>query len=105
MKPCESRVRHLTVRRCAARLKKVLLSRIDRNLLAVSADALEFDLTVRRGKQRIVAADADVRTRVNFGAALTNQHVAGDDILAVRLLGAEPLGFAVKMCIRDRSSP
>jgi hypothetical protein len=51
----------------------------------------ETDHSIRLGKQRVVAAEADVFSRVIFCAALTDQDVSGDDLLAAELLEAQAL--------------
>ena len=56
---------------------------------------LEFDLAVLEGKERVVAADTDVETRVEFGAALANDDGAGCDRLPTVCLDAAILWIAV----------
>ena len=72
-----------------------LLSFLNRDLLAVLAQMLKADNTAGGGKQRVVAADAHVHTRMDVGAALANQNVAGLDELAVCALGTKALGLRV----------
>ncbi len=43
----------------------------------------------------MILAEADIAAWVNSGAALTNDDVAGDDLLAAELLDAEALGFRI----------
>lgn len=72
-----------------------LLGGVDRDLLAVLAQALETDNTVSLGKEGIVGADAHVLAGVNVRAALTHQDVAGLDELTVGTLGAKALGLGI----------
>ena len=72
-----------------------LLGRVDRDLLAVLAQALETDNTVSLGKEGIVGADAHVLAGVNVRAALTHQDVAGQNKLTVSTLGAQALGLGI----------
>src|SRR5690606_28024919 len=41
------------------------------------------------GKERVIAAKADVRTRMEFGAALTDKNLAAEHRLAAKALHAE----------------
>ena len=68
--------------------KKLLL---DAALLAVFTHALETDGTVHQSKQGVIAALANVLTRHDVGATLTNQDVAGQNELTVCTLGAQTL--------------
>lgn len=72
-----------------------LLGGVDRDLLAILAQALETDNTVSLGKEGIVGADAHVLAGVNVRAALTHQDVAGLDELTVGTLGAKALGLGI----------
>ena len=69
----------------------LLLDGVDRNPLAVSADALVADPAVNLGKQRVVAAYADVEARMDLGTPLTHEDVARQNNLAVGALGAQTL--------------
>ena len=53
-----------------------------------SAD-LESHVAVSFCEQRVVTAHADVRTRVELGATLTDQDVAGDDCLTTEFFNAK----------------
>ena len=66
--------------------KKLLLNAA---LLAALAHALETDGAVHQSKQGIIAALANVLTRHDVGATLTNQDVAGQNELTVCTLGAQ----------------
>ena len=68
---------------------------LDADLLAVAADALEADLAVGKGEQRVVAAAAHVLARMDVGAALTHQNVASQHELPVSALGAKALGLGI----------
>ena len=72
-----------------------LLGGVDRDLLAILAQALETDNTVSLGKEGIVGADAHVLAGVNVRAALTHQDVAGQNKLTVSTLGAQALGLGI----------
>src|SRR5699024_11112269 len=76
-----------------ARPDRLLL--LDNAALAVTAHALEMDAAVNQREQRVVAADADALTRMDVGAALANQNVAGQNVLTVAALDAETLGLRV----------
>ena len=69
--------------------------RVDADLLLGAAEALKAHNTVLQRKQRIVAADADVRARMDFRAALPNQNVACEGKLPIGTLGAEALAFRI----------
>ena len=60
-------------------------------LLAALAHALETDGAVHQSKQGIIAALADILTRLDVSAALTNEDVAGQNELTVCTLGAQTL--------------
>ena len=70
-------------------------SLVDGDLLAVPAQALKADNTAGLGVQGIVAAAAHVDAGVDVGAALTDQNIARQDVLAVSTLGAQALALAV----------
>lgn len=63
--------------------------------LAVAAHTLEVDAAVNESEQGVVAADADALTRMDVGAALTDQDVAGQNVLTVAALDAEALGLGI----------
>src|SRR5579883_2282400 len=67
--------------------------------LALRAGA-EGDHAVRRGEQGVVAADADVGARVHLGAALADQDVAGEDLLAAEALHAQALAVGIAAVAR-----
>ena len=46
-------------------------------------------------EQRVVRADADVIARANRGAALANNDVPGQHVLAAKTLHAEALGMGI----------
>jgi len=50
---------------------------------------------VDQGKQRVIAADADVLTHVPLRAALTHDDPAGENALAAKQLDAEALASGV----------
>ena len=56
---------------------------------------LETDHAVGQGKQGVIAAHADIQTRMPLGATLANDDVAGDHILAAEFLDAEIFGIRV----------
>jgi hypothetical protein len=62
---------------------------------AASGDLLEHDVTFRRGENRVIAAKADVHARVKLGAALPDDDVAGNDMLAAKPLYAQALALTV----------
>ena len=68
--------------------------------LFVSAQTLEFHHTVNQGVQGVVIATTHVVAGMDFGAALTNQDVAGQHKLTVATLGAQTLGLAVTTVAR-----
>src|SRR5262245_24709397 len=67
---------------------------IDRDLHPLLVLVLELDGTVHHGEESVVAAAADILARVELGAALLHQDVAGDDLLAAVALDAEVLRIA-----------
>ena len=68
---------------------------LDRAALAVAAHALEVNAAIDESKQRVIAADAHALTRMDVGAALTNQDVAGQNKLTVAALYAQTLGLGI----------
>src|SRR6516162_2178552 len=66
-----------------------------RDIGTPGAADMELDSTGRCREQRMVAADPDMRPRVELGAALAHDDVARDDDLAAELLDAEPPSAAV----------
>ena len=67
----------------------------DRDLLAILAQALKFDLAVLQSEQGVIAALAHIDAGMDVGAALADQDVAGQNELTVRALDAEPLGLGI----------
>ena len=74
-------------------LKGYLL--LDSAALAVTANALEMNAAINQSVQGVIAADADALTRMDVGAALTDQNVAGQNKLTVAALDAEALGLGI----------
>src|SRR5690606_21761748 len=60
----------------------------------------EFDRAVDGGEQGVVAAEADIVARVEGGATLTHEDVAGQHALAAELLHAEALRLGVATVAR-----
>ena len=72
----------------------ILLGGDDFHELAVLRTAgHELHLAVRRREQGVVAAETDVQARMEVGAALTHDDVAGENLLAAVALDAQSLGF------------
>src|SRR4051812_19648002 len=71
------------------------LLRINADELALAAFVLERDDAADLGKERIVAADPDVRARVLLRPALTNEDRAAADELTAEALHAEAFGLRV----------
>src|SRR5262245_38872340 len=67
--------------------------------LAAAALAERHD-AVGGGEQRVVAADADIVTGVHLGAALTDQDVAREDLLAAEALHTQPLALRIAAVTR-----
>jgi hypothetical protein len=65
------------------------------NLLFGFSYALEFDLSIGQSEKRIVAAPADIKTRVNSRPALTNYNAAGGHKFSVKPFDAEILRVAI----------
>src|SRR5579883_2009950 len=65
------------------------------DLLSAARIRLELHVTVDQGEDREISAHADVLTRMEPGAALAHQHVAGLHQLAVEALDAPTLRVAV----------
>ena len=74
-------------------LKGYLL--LDSAALAVTANALEMNAAINQSVQGVIATDADALTRMDVGAALTDQNVAGQNKLTVAALNAEALGLGI----------
>src|SRR6478672_9176621 len=62
---------------------------------AAAALGAELDVAADQGEQRVVAAAADAAARVEVGAALAHDDLAGVDQLAAVALHTEPLGVRV----------
>ena len=77
---------------------------LDADPLAVLAEAFETDHAIGEGKQGIVAAVTHILTRVDMGAALTNQDIAGQNPLAVGALDAETLGLGIAAVVRGAAA-
>src|SRR6478752_410586 len=58
------------------------------------------DSAIGRGKEGVVFAHADIRAGMPFGAALTNNDVAGDNLLVAELLDAETTACGVAAVAR-----
>src|SRR6478752_2921896 len=67
--------------------------------LAAGAGA-EADHAVDRGEQRVVAAETDVLAGVHLGAALADQNIARQDLLAAEALHAQPLAVGIAAVTR-----
>src|SRR5688572_1715201 len=76
---------------CQRAVCLVARGRIDRHLLTTTIVGLELHDAIHQGEERIILATADVAAGVELGAALTDQNVAGDDVLATEPLDAEAL--------------
>ena len=68
---------------------------LDRAALAVTAHALKVNAAIDQSEQGVIAADADALTRMDVGAALTDQDVAGQNELTVAALDAEAPGLGI----------
>src|SRR4051812_32021688 len=62
---------------------------------ATAAEGAELDGTGVQGEQGVVTATADAGTRVEVGAALADEDLAGVDLLAAEALHAEALSVRV----------
>jgi hypothetical protein len=65
------------------------------DLLLISAKALKADDSVLLGIESIIAANADIQTRMDMSAALTHENVTSQNELTVLTLRSEALAFAV----------
>lgn len=74
---------------------RLLLGGVNRDLLTILAQPLEAHNAVRLGEQGVVGADAHVLTGVDVGAALTDQDIAGQNVLSVGALGTKALGLGI----------
>ena len=70
---------------------KLRLGGNHRNDALVVAGLAEIHRAIDERKQRVVFADADVQTRIVLRAALANDDVAGDALLATENLDAKSL--------------
>ena len=64
---------------------------VNGDTLLVAAHALKTDNAVLHGKERIVAALADVGAGMDFRAALADEDIAGQNKLTISSLGAKTL--------------
>jgi hypothetical protein len=60
----------------------------------------EADSAIGRGKEGVVFAHADIRAGMPFGAALTNNDVAGDNLLIAETLHAQTTACRVATVAR-----
>src|SRR6478752_5883063 len=67
--------------------------------LAARAGA-EADHAVDGGEQRVVAAETDILAGVHLGAALADQNIARQDLLAAEALHAQPLAVGIAAVTR-----
>jgi hypothetical protein len=67
----------------------------NRDVGSAIAFGRERNTTGTRCEQRVVTAEADIRTRMEFGAALAHEDLAAIDGLAAKALHAEALTRAV----------
>ena len=70
-------------------------SLVNRDLLPVTAQALETHHAVGLSKQGIIAAACDIHAGMDMGAALTDQDVAGQNVLTVSPLGPQALALGI----------
>jgi hypothetical protein len=75
-------------------LQKDLVS-VNANLLLALALVLKLNGSVDESKQRVVLANANVLTCANCASALSDDDVACQNVLTVRLLNAKALGLTV----------
>jgi hypothetical protein len=68
---------------------------VNADLLLALRLLLKLNLTVDQSEQSIVRTDTDILAGVNCGASLSDDDIAGDNLLTVRLLYAKALRFAV----------
>ena len=73
----------------------LLLGSVDGAHFAILAHTLELDVTVDFSEQGVVLANADVVARMDMGASLTNQNIAGQNELTISTLRAQTLGFGI----------
>eukprot|EP01022_Parablepharisma_sp_SALTPOND_P018533 TRINITY_DN30366_c0_g1_i1.p1 TRINITY_DN30366_c0_g1~~TRINITY_DN30366_c0_g1_i1.p1 ORF type:complete len:133 (+),score=10.40 TRINITY_DN30366_c0_g1_i1:220-618(+) len=69
---------------------------------STTATGTKLDVAVAQGEQGIVTTTADPVTRVEVGAALTNNDLASVDKLTAETLHAETLGVGVTTVARGR---
>src|SRR6185369_16336197 len=74
--------------------------RVDVHLDLAARAGAEGNHAVRGGEQGVVAADADVGAGVHLGAALADQDVAGQYLLAAEALHAEALAVRIAAVAR-----
>ena len=76
--------------------------RINRYLLAVSAQSFKSYNTVSSCEQCVIRAAAYVLTRVDVSSSLTNENVSGNYCLTVSTLNAESLSLGIT-AVLDRT--
>lgn len=77
------------------KIQNLLFDSIDADLFAVAAHALEFNLAVDQGEQRIIRSTADIIAGMDVRTTLLDEDVARKDELPVRALDAETLGLGI----------
>src|SRR5271167_3944115 len=76
------------------RARRLLRDDVDEGVLLGAFDA-KLNHAMGLGKERVIGADTDVHTGAIYRAALPNQNVAGQNILAAELLDAQTLGVRI----------
>src|SRR5206468_2372794 len=86
------------------RLLRCFYDRVDRHVGSAVGFVLERHRAFDERKEGMVLADADIDARVPLGAALTDQDVAGEHLLAAELLDAEASSCGIAAFARGTAS-
>jgi len=60
-----------------------------------AAIAVEFDMTIHKRPDRVITAEANIAAGLEFGSALAEDDVSGDDGLTAEFFNAKTLADAV----------
>ena len=71
------------------------LCRIDRNLLTMSVNSFELDITIDQGKESIISGSLDIIASVDLRSSLTIDDRTGMAPLSIEQFATESLGIAV----------
>ena len=76
--------------------------RVNRNMHAAFGAAFKTNVAVNQREQRVVTTDANIQASLHLRAALTDDDVASDNLLATKFLDAKTTSGAVAPVAMNR---